>query len=205
MANPNPDARRTAELAQRLAGGYYSHTALLEIAKNPEIFSLSPTRNPGHLVPVGHVYRRDGSFHTYHFTHFLDWVRDTSLIGNELERVWLVGALIQLGDELSRHDYFDRAPELEMIRHLRNGVAHGNRFHISRPEILSRFPAHTKLSWVRKEEIFEISPDLNNQTILFDYMGPGDIIDLFQSVGVYLWRMGNGEDLRPPILHRSHD
>jgi hypothetical protein len=39
-----------------------------------------------------------------------------------------MGALLTLGDALQVHRYFDHSPELELIYHLRNGVAHGNRF-----------------------------------------------------------------------------
>ena len=48
----------------------------------------------------------------------------------ELGRVWLVGALLRTGDALQRHHYFNRAPELELLRHLRNGVARRNVFKI---------------------------------------------------------------------------
>jgi hypothetical protein len=42
---------------------------------------------------------------------------------DDLDRVWLVGSLLAIGDALMRHCYFDHAPELELLRHLRNGVA----------------------------------------------------------------------------------
>jgi hypothetical protein len=40
----------------------------------------------------------------------------------DLDRVWLVEALLALGDALKQHGYFDHAPELELLRHLRNGM-----------------------------------------------------------------------------------
>jgi len=43
---------------------------------------------------------------------------------------------------------------------------------------------------------FGITPNLQNQSVLFDFMGPGDILDLLMSVGLYLVRMGNGDALR---------
>jgi hypothetical protein len=117
----------------------------------------------------------------------------------DLDRVWLVGALLALGDALKQHGYFDHAPELELLRHLRNGVAHGNSFRIDNPKELTKFPAHNRLAWVKSDSkaVFEITPSLQNQPVLFDFMGPGDILDLLMSVGLYLVRMGNGDPLRP--------
>ena len=117
---------------------------------------------------------------------------------DELDRVWLVGALLAVGDALKQHDYFDHAPELELLRHLRNGVAHGNAFQIDL-KLLAKFPAHNRLAWVRSDSKaeFEITPNLQNQPVLFDFMAPGDILDLLVSVGLYLVRMGNGDALRP--------
>jgi hypothetical protein len=43
-----------------------------------------------------------------------------------------MGALLTLGDELSAYGYFDRAPALELLYHLRNAVAHGNRLNITK-------------------------------------------------------------------------
>ena len=117
---------------------------------------------------------------------------------SNLDRRWLVGALLTIGDALAKHSYFDHAPELELLRHLRNGVAHGNTFRINL-KLLAKFPAHNRLAWVRSDSKaeFEITPNLQNQPVLFDFMGPGDIIHLLMLVGLYLIRMGNGDALRP--------
>jgi hypothetical protein len=84
------------------------------------------------------------------------------------------------------------------LRHLRNGVAHGNAFQIDL-KLLAKFPAHNRLAWVRSDSKaeFEITPNLQKQPVLFDFMAPGDILDLLMSVGLYLIRMGNGDALRP--------
>ena len=62
-----------------------------------------------------------------------------------------MGAMLTLGDELSVHGYFDRAPILELVYHLRNGVAHGNRFNITKDgkKRLARRPAHNSDAAVR--------------------------------------------------------
>jgi hypothetical protein len=110
--------------------------------------------------------------------------------------VWLAGTLITLGDSLAVHRYFDRAPELELVRHLCNAVAHGSRFHFRRGE--PRFPAHNRLGWVRESDSdFEVTEQLRGTTVLFEFMDAGDVLDVLRSVGVYLIRMGNGDPLRP--------
>lgn len=107
---------------------------------------------------------------------------------DELDRAWLGSALIVLGDRLAAESYFDRAPILEMVRHLRNGVGHGNRFEIRNPSELAVWPAHTLGAACASPNgsTFEITPDLHGSRVLFDFMGPGDVIDLFASVGTRL-------------------
>jgi len=75
-------------------------------------------------------------------------------------------------------------------------LTHGNRFRIDRPATLVQFPAHNRLAWVRGKAEFAVSAALQGQGVLFDFMGPGDVLDLLQSVGVYLIRMGSGDPLR---------
>jgi hypothetical protein len=191
----NQAAFECGRLAERMVGGYYAHVAAIGIACDPRAQTLIPEIQSGFIVPVGYVSRKDGTQHAFHYPHFLEQAR---IILDDLERAWLVGALLAIGDAVSANNYFDRAPELELLRHLRNGVAHGNRFKIDRPANLSKFPAHNKLSWVRSDSKigFEINPMLQGQKVLFDFMGPGDVLDLLMSIGVYLTRMGHGESLR---------
>lgn len=197
MLKTNQAAFDIGQLADQFFQGYYLQSAMLQVARHPNVGALSPPIEPGQAVPVGRIYRRDGSSHTYHFAHYLAWANNNSFLADDLTQVWLVGALLRLGDRLAQHRYFDRAPELELLRHLRNGAAHGNRFHIKEPHKLVRFPAHNRLAWVRGAEEFEITPPLHGTPVLFDFMGPGDCLDLLQSIGVYLIRMGNGDPLRP--------
>jgi len=42
-------------------------------------------------------------------------------------------ALLHVGDAFSAAGYLDRSPELEFLRHVRNAVAHGNKFNIASP------------------------------------------------------------------------
>lgn len=106
--------------------------------------------------------------------------------------------MLAVGDALERNGYFDRAPELELIRHLRNGIAHGNRFHIRDPEKLKKYPAHNRDGY-HNGTIFKITPELDGQPVLFDFIGAGDVLDLLHSVGHHLKQMGAGK-APPPII-----
>jgi len=192
----NQGALEAGLLAHRMMQGYYVHSAALAIATHPEAATLSPTEQPGNPMPVGRVVRKDGSVHVYDFNHYLGQARTDPLVAQDLSRIWISGAYLVVGDALERNQYFDRAPELELIRHVRNGIAHGNRFDIRDPSKLARFPAHNRLAHIRKGKILEVVPSLDGQEVLFDFAGPGDFLDLLISAEVYLKRMGVGERLR---------
>ncbi len=97
-----------------------------------------------------------------------------------------MSSLILLGDRLAAEGYFDRAPVLEVVRHLRNGIAHGNRFTFRNPKELGVWPAHTRDASRRTTDSFEITAELDGQPVLFDFMAPGDVLDLLISVGTHL-------------------
>jgi hypothetical protein len=195
----NQAAFDAGQLAERLAQGYYAHLAAISVAADPRADQLVPQILPGHHVPIGTVKRKDGTEHAFDFKHFLRLARTDAVISCELERVWLAGSLLRLGDILTQNHYFDRAPELELVRHLRNGIAHGNHFRIDDPSKLAKFPAHNRYAWVRSDTkaVFEITASVQGQPVLFDYLGAGDVLDVLMSVGLYLVRMGNGDPLRP--------
>jgi hypothetical protein len=56
-------------------------------------------------------------------------------------------------------------------------------------------PVHNRDAFFRSPNntIFEITPALNRQPVLFDFMGAGDVLDLLSSVGARLEQMGRGE------------
>ena len=194
----NQSAFEAGQLAERMAQGYYAYSAAITLASRPYAEALVPAKLPGMTVPLGFVQRKDGTEHAFDFLHFLRQAAANPELTAELPTVWLVGSLLAVGDALSRQDYFDRAPELELVRYLRNGIGHGNRFDIRDPQKLAKYPAHNRLAWVRsdKKTVFEITPALHGKPVLFDYLGPGDVLDVLMSVGIYLIRMGNGDPLR---------
>ena len=81
-----------------------------------------------------------------------------------------------LGEELSKNGYFDKSPELEFFRHLRNGISHGNTFNLlnGEPQRPARFTQ------------FEIMPSLHGQPVLFEFISTGDLFDLFDHVKRHL-------------------
>ena len=137
------------------------------------------------------VIRKDGTKHVFSFDHYLREAFENSKTKDDLDRVWLTGGLIALADALDRNKYFDRAPHLELIRHLRNGVSHGNRFRIDRPNKLSNHPANNFCAPIKSpaKTSFEITATTDGRTVLFDFMGPADFVDLFMSVEVHLFSL----------------
>ncbi len=186
-------AGQIGQLAERLVDGYYAHIAAITVAAHPQARQLAPVNLPGHAVPVGIVRRKDGTEHGFHFLHYLEIAATRKDIIDELPRVWLAGSLLTIGDALSRHRYFDHAAILELVYHLRNGIAHGNRFKFTRTGLqrLKDYPAHNRNAFIQGDlkEIFEITPALEGQTVLFDYAGPANLLDILFSVGHHLLRL----------------
>lgn len=175
--------------AQRLASGYYAFLVAHLVAVNPQsINSLPPAKELGQ-DPIAEVNRKDGTPHTLNLRHYLNLLRANRSLQEEVLRAWAKGALLILDVELSAHHYFDRAPVLELVYHLRNAVAHGNRFNITENgrKRLARHPAHNRDVAVRSPlgTCYEITPSLSGP-LLFDFIGAVDIIDLLQSVEVHL-------------------
>jgi hypothetical protein len=180
----NPRKLAVARMAHHLATGYYAFVVAHHVAVNPQsINSLSPAH------PTGKLERKDGTAHTLDLRYYLDLLREDHSLQGDFLRLWATGSLLTLSVELLKHRYFDRAPILEFVYHLRNGVAHGNRFYIDDKgkRRLAKYPAHNLYAAVKSPlgTLYEITP---NQTgpVLFDFMGAADVIDLLQSIKVHL-------------------
>jgi hypothetical protein len=91
-----------------------------------------------------------------------------------------------------RRKYLTRTPLLELVRHLRNAVAHGGKFNIKHPQQLARYPAHNRDAGI-KATVFEITPQLNGCEVLFDFIGAADVLDVLASVEIYLTRIRERE------------
>ena len=185
----DPDKLAVIKTAQRLSAGYYAFLVAHLVAVNPQsINSLPPAKLLG-LDPTGEVKRKDGSSQTLNLRYYLDLLRGDMGLQEEFLRSWAMGALLTLGDELGHYGYFDQKPILELVYHLRNGVAHGNKFNIT-PAGKARLAlkeAHNRDAIVRSPlgTVYEINANLTGQ-VLFDFMGAADVIDLLQSVERHL-------------------
>jgi hypothetical protein len=140
---------------------------------------------------VGHaaaLERRSGTLSPSDFDAYLaEAAREDD---DEFERVWLTGCLVQLGDALQRHGYFDRAPILELVRHLRNGVGHGNTFRIDNPSKLDRYPAHARAARGPDLPALEITPAVDGTEVLFAFASGDEIAWILRAAGRHLLRIG---------------
>lgn len=173
-----------ARMAQHLATGYYAFVVAHHVAVNPvSINSLSPA------YPTGKLARKDDTVHTINLRYYPNLLREDRSLQGDFLRLWVTRALLSLGDELSKHGYFDHAPILELIYHVRNGIAHGNRFHIvgKGRQRLANYAAYNRYAAVKSplRTLYEIMPNLTGP-VLFDFMGAADVIDLLQSVEIHL-------------------
>jgi hypothetical protein len=188
----NQTAYDVGQLAQDMARGYAAHIAAIRVA--PRLDHKAAVQLIGDY-PSDSVQRKDGTKWSFDTQNALVDLADRA-IATELPRVWLTGSLLAVGDALERNGYFDHAPELELVYHIRNGIAHGNHFDIRNRKRLEKHPAHNRDGSFR-HTIFEITPKLNGKPVLFDFMKAGDVLDLLFSVGLYLKQMENGESPRP--------
>ena len=192
-------AFEVGRLAHRMAQGYYAHTAAIEIAKGPHAKALASETPLGQIS--SYVTRKDGTQHTFDLPHYLGQAHTNPEIVDELPRIWLVGSLLTVGDAVKKlkRPYLKQVPLLELLYHLRNGIAHGNVFNFNDDGVkrLRQNPAHNKTAGVKSQTgaEFEIvagshgKPALHGKPVLFDFMGPGDVLDLLLSVEIYLTRI----------------
>jgi hypothetical protein len=175
------EAFQIGRLAHWLGGRYYVHSSIIDVAASVD------RSQPVDWANTREVERKDGTKHVFAFDHYLREAFENLKTKDDLNRVWIVGGLITLADALGKKNnrYFDRAPHLELVRHLRNGVAHG-RFRIDSPDKLADHPANNFSASVKSPAgtLFEITP--TTQGSVFDFMGVGDFIDLFFSVETHL-------------------
>jgi hypothetical protein len=193
----NQAAFEAGQLAQDMAVGYTAHITAIRIA--PRLRDNAFVQLIGDY-PSDSVQRKDGTEWSFDTQDTFVYALEPA-IAAELDRVWLTGSLLALGDALARKDYFDHAPQLELVYHLRNGIAHGNHFKFTAGglERLGERPAHNR------DEAFKITPALEGQRVLFDFMGAGDVLDLLCSIGGHLKKLGDPDGLigwgmhnRPP-------
>lgn len=193
----NQAAVQVATLAQRMTSQYFSHVAAMYVARDERSSMFAPSIEPGQPVPVLRVPRRDGNNMVLHFNYYLEGNKIQETV-DDFDKVWLTGALLTVGDALENNGYFNHEPEAEMIRHLRNGIAHGNRFSfhnsvIDKTTAKLKCPANIfRYSALQQMPKHEIETNLQDNEVLWNWGGPDAIIDCLTVLGVHLWNVGYG-------------
>lgn len=193
----NQAAVDVATVVQRLTGQYFTHVAAMYVARDRRAERLAPPVEPGQSVPILRIPRRDGTDMMMWFNHYLERNSDPDTV-EAFDRVWLTGALLAAGDLLGRFQYFGHEPEAEIVRHLRNGVAHGNRFTFH-PNVLDKgsgklkHPANIfRYSALQGMPRHEVDSHLQDSEVLWSWGGPDAVVDCLTVLGVHLWNIGHG-------------
>lgn len=122
--------------------------------------------------------RKDGTEHRRRLRDDLNEFRANLSSGRRFTLPLLIGALssviVAVEDELKRAGLRDKSkPDREFLRHLRNACAHGNTLHFTNGE--PKNPASFKT--------FVLDTSMHGRAeVLFDYIGPGDVCDLLESI-----------------------
>ena len=193
----NNAAVEVATLTQRMTSQYFAHVASMYVARHPQAEAFAPPIEPGQSVPVIRIKRRDGNDMMMWFNHYLNEAKSTTA-RDDFDKVWLQGALLTVGDALGAHGYFDHQPEAEIIRHLRNAIAHGNHFNfhksvIDRTTGKLKYPANI-FRYAKRQSMprYEVDVGLQNAEVLWAWGGPDAIMDCLTVLGVHLWNIGHG-------------
>jgi hypothetical protein len=160
-----------------LAQGCYAFEALSLIASSPKIDAVVPASPVGEGLQ-GKLGRLDNTHHSFDVRYYLTSAIDQKFHNENISQAWHLGALIKSGEMLKEKCCFNHDPEFELIYHLRNAAAHGNKFNIDArgKKRLSSHDAH--LRWYDGSIRFKISSSMNGKKLLFDFIGPGDVADI---------------------------
>ncbi len=169
-------AKEIADMLQRLQDYYVAVSTAIILLNDDDALRLLQAKGYDHGSTI-RLGRRDNSY----YEGIKLWDAIHSVCGNAGFNLDFLGSMFMTtlscaGDELSKNAYFDKVPVLELFRHLRYGISHGNTFHLINGE-----PRRTA-----KFKGFEISPALHGQGVLFEFMSTGDLFDLFDEVKAHL-------------------
>ena len=171
-----------------LTYGYQTHSAAMEVALHPKVLDFID--NDSSLInSTGEIPRLNDQGWQYGKILWLRAKDFNAELADDFAAVWIAGVIIKIGDLLAQHEYFDRHPLLEMIRHMRNAIAHGNRFRIDSEEKLKKYPANNigaKMNGWNHGTLYEITYGLNGKQFMGSYMLDGNILDILLSCGFYL-------------------
>lgn len=126
------------------------------------------------------ISRKDGTLYEgLDVSNSIRLIRYNKQYSLELPAVIVITVVSYIGEALAQNQYFDKTPQLEFFRHLRNALSHGNKFHFRNDEP-SR-PAYFRT--------FRISRSLNGQPVLYEFMSLGDVLDLLDHVEAHLRKL----------------
>ncbi|WP_143497335.1 hypothetical protein [Pseudomonas sp. Irchel s3h17] len=84
----------------------------------------------------------------------------------EFLNIPIKAAILHVGDAFSKVKYLNRAPELEFLRHIRNAIAHGNRFNItSELKLPATFASYIITNSLNGEKLFS---DIDGEGYWYD-------------------------------------
>lgn len=192
----NQAAIEVASLAQDVVSQYFTHVAAMYVARDPKAAKLAPPIAAGESNAILRIPRRDGTNISMLFHHYLRANND-SLVKDSFDKLWLRGALLTMNDALGDNGYFGHAPEAEMIRHLRNGIGHRNRFTFG-PGVINKrtgklkHPANTFRQWkLYRHPRHEIDTHLEGTEVLWTWGGPDGVIDCLMALFLHLKTLGS--------------
>jgi hypothetical protein len=122
--------------------------------------------------------RKDGTYYGVRFHSSTGIALRRRQSWQAFERAIMMGMISLAAAVLDDYKYFDRAPVLEFVRHLRSGISHGNKFHFENNMPNLKYPA--------RFGSFTVTKALARRRVLFDFMMPGDVFDLFDEVENHL-------------------
>jgi len=169
-------AKKISQLINQLQTIYAAISTTLITLNDNQILQLLEAKgfDKGSKIRLG---KHDGSYYrNINFWDSINFVRNNNKFNLDFMGMQLSTILLSVGHELKKHHYFDKTPELEFFRHLRNGISHGNKFDFKHGE--PRRPA--------KFKNFEIASSLQGEDVLFKFIKPGDLFELFDHIKKHL-------------------
>jgi|GEM_PF-6452234 len=177
MANGESVKRLIEQGLASLSLGYLG-SRLLQSGEMPQALSDALAKSSAALYFERAVPR---GFHRRDLKRDFALAQENPRLGLFLLQGAITNLLVLVGDEVKRAQAHPREqwaqPLFELLRHLRNAAAHGNRFKFRAGE--PRRPAEFRH--------FHLDPTMNGrENVLFDFIPPGDVLDLLETIHSHL-------------------
>ena len=145
-------AEEIADLIDRLQITYAAAATALLLLNDDDVLQLLRAKgyDRGTMIRLG---RQDNTFYEgINLWDAINLVRQDHRYNLDFLGSYFMTILLFVGDKLRLNDYFDKTPELEFLRHLRNGVSHGNTFRLrdyGEPRRPAICPTSSSIRWIR--------------------------------------------------------